>query len=213
MASRAALERVLDADRAGSLIAARHHPRGDLVGGLEPDPRMSRARQGVRLDRFDRALAARLKIRYARDDETPWLWRKTMISHDWVRKRLRDRALPAPPDLDPQGPLRAMTVKTSLPNFLTSRAANAGPIPLMSPDARYRSIPSALSGAEVRICSALNCGPCLGSTFHFPVAESHSPTETAGTVPTTVQSSLRPLTLTFSTEKPDSSLWNVTLST
>jgi hypothetical protein len=63
------------------------------------------------------------------------------------------------------------------------------------------------------IIVALNCNPCALSLTHQPSALSHSPAVTEGSDPMTVVSSRCPRTLTRRTQKPLSSLWNVTRST
>jgi hypothetical protein len=105
-----------------------------------------------------------------------------------------------------------MTSNTAVPNALTSRSANFGPMPLISPDARYFCMPSAVSGCAVFSTWALNCWPCWGSTAHQPRASTHSPARTSGIVPTTATRSRRPRTCTCRTAKPVSGLWNVTRS-
>jgi WD40 repeat protein len=58
----------------------------------------------------------------------------------------------------------------------------------------------------------LNCRPCSLSLTHQPSALSHSPAVTEGSDPTTVVSSRCPRVFTRRTQKPLSSLWNVTRS-
>jgi hypothetical protein len=85
-------------------------------------------------------------------------------------------------------------------------------MPLTKPLPRYRSIPSAVVGGTVFRVVALNCSPCSLSLTHQPSAASHSPAVTDAKEPTTVTSSLCPLTFTRKTQKPLSSLWKVTRS-
>src|SRR5712691_3310218 len=81
------------------------------------------------------------------------------------------------------------------------------------PDPKYRSIPSSVLGGTTRRCIVLNCKPCVRSVTHQPTLSIYSPGEMVGAVPTTVTRSRCPRTLTRSTQKPVSSLWNVTRST
>src|SRR5256885_15964214 len=55
--------------------------------------------------------------------------------------------------------------------------------------------------------------PCVRSVTHQPVLSTYSPGVIVAAVPTTVTRSRWPRTLTRSTQKPVSSLWNVTRST
>src|SRR5438128_12554616 len=55
--------------------------------------------------------------------------------------------------------------------------------------------------------------PCVRSVTHQPVLSTYSPGVMVGAVPTTVTRSRWPRTLTRSTQKQVSSLWNVTRST
>ena len=49
--------------------------------------------------------------------------------------------------------------------------------------------------------------------IHLPLALIHSPTSMRGTLPITATVSRKPRALTFRTQNPDSSLWNVISST
>ncbi len=109
--------------------------------------------------------------------------------------------------------LFSMISNTPAPKAATSLDAKCGPMPLMSPDPRYLSIPSAVFGLDVRASEALNCCPCLGSMTHSPSASIHSPSVTLGRTAIIVIWSRLPPDLTLSTEKPVSSLWKVTFST
>src|SRR5580704_9431402 len=68
-------------------------------------------------------------------------------------------------------------------------------------------------GAEVRRNRDLNCWPWVRSLTHSPVAVIHSPAEIIAAWPTTVTSSRCPRAFARSTQKPFSTLWNVTRST
>ena len=59
---------------------------------------------------------------------------------------------------------------------------------------------------------ALSCSPCSLSRTHVPSAVSHSPAQTVGEEPTTVTRSRWPGAFTRRTQKPESSLKNVTRS-
>src|SRR5271157_6597841 len=72
--------------------------------------------------------------------------------------------------------------------------------------------PLAVVGGTVFMVVALNCSPCSLSLTHQPSALSHSPAVTEGSDPMTVVSSRCPRAFTRSTQKPLSSLWNVTRS-
>src|SRR5437899_12607570 len=85
-------------------------------------------------------------------------------------------------------------------------------MPLTKPLPRYRSIPSAVVGGTVFMVVALNCSPCSLSLTHQPSATSHSPAVTEGSDPMTVVSSRCAGVFTRRTQKPLSSLWNVTRS-
>ena len=53
----------------------------------------------------------------------------------------------------------SMTVSVFLPNFCTMRLASDGPMPSTTPEARKRSMPSALDGASMRSPVTWNCWP------------------------------------------------------
>lgn len=60
---------------------------------------------------------------------------------------------------------------------------------------------------------ARNCRPCVRSLIQVPAAWIHSQAEIIAACPTTVTGSRCPRALRRSTQKPFSSLWNVTRST
>src|SRR5256884_8424 len=156
-------------------------------------------------------------MRTARLVLTPWLWRNSMISRICFASchacAIRSRRLgPIPSTVCSSDGRLAMTTRTSAPKCPTSFLARIGPMPLTSPLPRYRSIPSAVVGGTVFRVMALNCRPCSLSLTHQPSAASHSPAVTDGREPTTVTSSRCPFTFTRRTQKPLSSLWNVTRS-
>ena len=85
--------------------------------------------------------------------------------------------------------------------------------PLIIPDARYFSMPSAVVGSADRRKSARNCTPCVRSLTQRPLACTNSPAPIAAAWPTTVIRSRWPRAFTRRTQKPLSSLWKVTRST
>ena len=95
------------------------------------------------------------------------------------------------------------------------RFARTGPMPLISPDARYFSMPFSERGAMQVSVSALNWRPCTLSVTHCPSALTSSPSQTACALPTIVISgffaSSNSLGIsTCRTVYPFSSLWNTT---
>src|SRR5512132_2407042 len=86
-------------------------------------------------------------------------------------------------------------------------------MPLIMPEARYFSIPSAVVGGATRKKSARNCTPCVRSFTHRPLACTNSPAPIAAAWPTTVIKSRWPRAFTRRTQNPLSSLWKVTRST
>src|SRR5512134_1647554 len=86
-------------------------------------------------------------------------------------------------------------------------------MPLIIPEARYFSMPSAVVGGAARRKSARNCAPCVRSLTHRPLAWTNSPAPIAAAWPMTVIRSRWPRAFTRSTQKPLSSLWKVTRST
>src|SRR3954453_21458989 len=86
-------------------------------------------------------------------------------------------------------------------------------MPLTMPEPRYFSIPSAVVGGAALRNAALNWSPCVRSLTQVPLAWTNSPALIAAAAPTTVARSRWPRTLTRSTQKPVSGLWNVTRST
>ena len=66
-----------------------------------------------------------------------------------------------------------------------SRAV-AGPMPLMSPLPRYRSMPSKVEGVNISHRAALNCLPYWGWVIQSPWNTACSPAATSGMMPTTV---------------------------
>src|SRR6266568_1005351 len=86
-------------------------------------------------------------------------------------------------------------------------------MPRIIPDPRYFSMPSSEVGSEVLRNLALNCWPWVRSLTHSPDAVTHSPAEITAAWPTTVISSRWLRALIRRTQKPFSSLWNVTRST
>src|ERR1035437_3964822 len=96
---------------------------------------------------------------------------------------------------------------------VTSRRAKIGPIPLMTPEPRYFSMPSAEVGGATLRNVARNCRPWSRWVSHLPLACTYSPAETDGAAPSTVTRSFCPRTLTRKTQNPLSGLWKVTRST
>src|SRR2546428_7386565 len=74
-------------------------------------------------------------------------------------------------------------------------------------------MPSSVVGGTTRSCVVLNCRPCVRSVTHQPALSINSPGVMVGAVPTAVTRSRWPRTFTRRTQKPVSSLWNVTRST
>ena len=74
----------------------------------------------------------------------------------------------------------------SSPNFLTIRPASDGPIPLIAPLPRYRSMPSRVVGLRISQPVAFHCLPYCGCSTHMPSRITCSPAASAGSVPTTV---------------------------
>ena len=74
-------------------------------------------------------------------------------------------------------------------------------------------MPSSVVGGTTLRISARNCRPKLGSVCHWPEARTTSPGATAGHSPTTAAGSRWSASLTRSTQKPLSGLWNTTRST
>ena len=79
-----------------------------------------------------------------------------------------------------------MTSKVSSPNSSTMRCAVLGPIPLIAPDARYRSMDAASAGILRSQLSTRNCPPYLGLCTHFPYTVTLSPSPMYGIVPVSV---------------------------
>src|SRR3954470_24424358 len=86
-------------------------------------------------------------------------------------------------------------------------------MPLTIPEPRYFSIPSRVVGGATLRKAALNWRPCVRSVTQVPLAWTNSPAAIAAAAPTTVARSRWPRTLTRSTQKPVSGVWNVTRST
>ena len=107
----------------------------------------------------------------------------------------------------------SMTSNTCSPKAWTSFLAKCGPMPLTIPEPRYFSIPSNVLGGTTRRACVLNCRPCVRSFTQTPCPSMYSPGVMVAAVPTTVTRSRCPRTLTRRTQKPVSSLWNVTRST
>src|ERR1700690_1716353 len=86
-------------------------------------------------------------------------------------------------------------------------------MPRIMPEPRYFSIPSIVVGGVALRNRARNWTPCVRSLDHSPLAWMNSPAEIVAAWPTTVMRSRLPRALTRRTQKPFSSLWNVTRST
>jgi hypothetical protein len=83
----------------------------------------------------------------------------------------------------------SMTRRVSAPNCSTIRAAIRGPIPLIRPEPRYRSMPCTVAGSTVVNDCTSNCRPYLGCEPHRPTRRRLSPGCTPSNEPTTVSRS------------------------
>jgi hypothetical protein len=81
-------------------------------------------------------------------------------------------------------------------------SARFGPMPLIMPEAKYFSMPSAVVGGAARSKSAQNCTLRVRSLTHRPLAWTNSPAPIAAAWPTTVIRSRWPRAFTRRTQKP-----------
>jgi hypothetical protein len=80
----------------------------------------------------------------------------------------------------------SITRSVSTPKCPTIRPAVRGPIPLINPEPRYRSIPWTVAGNTVVYDSTSNCRPYRGCEPHRPTSRRLSPGCTPNSAPTTV---------------------------
>ena len=80
----------------------------------------------------------------------------------------------------------SMTSNVSFPNAATIFLAVEGPMPLISPLARYCSMPFVLTGRDSWWVLASNWGPYLGCSTQVPSISRTQPGETLGKSPVTV---------------------------
>ncbi len=84
----------------------------------------------------------------------------------------------------------SMTSRVCAPNAATIRAAIFGPIPLIRPEPRYRSMPCTVAGSTlVQLCTS-NWRPYFGCEPQRPTIRSRSPGCTPGRAPITVSRSV-----------------------